>query len=72
MSTLFPTILVSLIVAGIVALAARYLWTEYKSGHTCSGGCASCSGGACGNCGRTDQASIDPRILDRVRAMKRK
>lgn len=46
MSELLPTIIVSLILAGVVALAVRSLWKSYKSGGHCTGDC-----GTCGGCG---------------------
>ncbi len=46
MSQLLPTIIVSLILAGVVALAVRSLWRSHKSGGHCNGDC-----GTCGGCG---------------------
>ena len=46
MSQLLPTIIVSLILAGVVALAVRSLWQSHKSGGHCNGDC-----GPCGGCG---------------------
>ena len=46
MSQLLPTIIVSLILAGVVALAVRSLWQSHKSGSHCNGDC-----GTCGGCG---------------------
>lgn len=37
MSQLLPTIIVSLILAGVVALAVRSLWQSHKSGGHCNG-----------------------------------
>lgn len=46
MSQLLPTIIVSLVLAGVVALAVRSLWKSRKSGGHCTGDC-----GTCGGCG---------------------
>ncbi len=55
----FSNIIVLAVVAGIVALAVRYIYLKKKSGvrcvgcpdsKTCSGHCAECSGN-CGSCG---------------------
>ena len=46
MSQLLPTIIVSLILAGVVALAVRSLWQSHKSGGHCNGDCGTCGGGA--------------------------
>ena len=46
MSQLLPTIIVSLILAGVVALAVRSLCQSHKSGGHCNGDC-----GTCGGCG---------------------
>ena len=46
MSQLLPTIIVSLILAGVVALAVRSLWQSHKSCGHCNGDC-----GTCGGCG---------------------
>ena len=44
MSQLLPTIIVSLILAGVVALAVRSLWQSHKSGGHCNGDCGGCGG----------------------------
>ena len=44
MSQLLPTIIVSLILAGVVALAVRSLWQSHKSGGHCNGDCGTCGG----------------------------
>lgn len=46
--TLFPTVIVSLLLLGVVALAVRHLWKARKQGG-CSG-CSHCSGGCSGGC----------------------
>ena len=44
MSQLLPTIIVSLILAGVVALAVRSLGQSHKSGGHCNGDCGTCGG----------------------------
>lgn len=43
--SLIPTVIVSLLLLGVVALAIRHLWKERKKG-----GCSGCSGSCSGCC----------------------
>lgn len=47
--TLIPTVVVSLLLLGVVALAIRHLWKERKKGGCsgCGGSCSGCCSGSC-------------------------
>lgn len=60
MSQLLPTIIVSLILAGVVALAVRSLWQSHKSGGHCNGDC-----GTCGGCADTTLAAA-PTLRSKI------
>lgn len=47
--TLIPTVIVSLLLLGVVALAIRHLWKAHKNGGGCGcgGSCSGCCSGSC-------------------------